>query len=92
MPVIQQGVFWPQVNSGKVNYSHNLAAPSLEIFLDRVCFSAKRMRRWELQETKLRSNLLRLGYFNPPPSIPHTAYKLVKPGNLTQENQASGGN
>ena len=30
----------------------------------------------ELQETMLRSNLLRNGYFNPPSSIPHIAHSL----------------
>lgn len=38
----QQGVFWPQVNSGKVNYSHNLATDSLDTFVDRVWFSTKK--------------------------------------------------
>lgn len=38
----QQGIFWPQVNSGKVNYSHNLATHSPEIFLDRAWFSIQR--------------------------------------------------
>lgn len=77
MPAPQQVVFWSHVNSGKVNYSHNLATHSLEIFLDKAWFSTQRMRRLELQETKLRSNLLWLGYFNPPSSIPHIAHKFV---------------
>lgn len=42
MPGPHQGVFWLQVNSGKVNYSHNLETHSLQIFLDRAWFSVQK--------------------------------------------------